>query len=72
MRRLVPRSLAARITLLAVTAVGVALALVGVSVLVGVSRADRRALDRDLGRQADRIAQLGAATDADVARQRNK
>ena len=58
MRRLIPRSLAARITLLAVTAVGVALAIVGVSVLVGVSRADRRALDRDLGRQADRIAQL--------------
>ena len=53
--RLLPRRLATRITLVAVVAVGIALAVVGLGVLVGVGRADRRALDRELTREADRI-----------------
>ncbi len=56
--RVVPRSLAARVTAVAVVVVGLALLIVGFGVLVGVGRADRRALDNDLNREANRILRL--------------
>ena len=57
-RRLLPRSLAGRIGAAAVLVVGLAMLVVGLGVVLGVSRADSRALDHDLAREADRIARF--------------
>ena len=46
MRR--PRSLAGRVTLAAVAAVGAALLIAGVTVVVAAGRSDRDALDREI------------------------
>ncbi len=50
-----PRSLIGRVTLAAVAAVGLALAVAGVAVVVASSRSDIRSLDRDLERLAGRL-----------------
>ena len=55
LRRFAPRSLSGRVTLAAVGAVGVALALAGAAVVIAAGRADRSALDRDLGQLVTRL-----------------
>ena len=52
-----PRSLAGRVTLAAVAAVGIALAVAGAGVVIAAGRADRSALDRDLNQLATRLDQ---------------
>ena len=51
-----PRSLTGRVTLAAVAAVGGALLVASIAVVLVSSRADRGALDRDLRRLAERAA----------------
>jgi hypothetical protein len=55
LRRHAPRSLTGRVTLAAVAAVGVALALAGTGVVIAAGRADRSALDRELNRLVTRL-----------------
>ncbi|HEY5144086.1 MAG TPA: HAMP domain-containing sensor histidine kinase [Solirubrobacteraceae bacterium] len=51
-----PRSLSGRVTLAAVAAVGGALAVAGIAVVLASARSDRNALDRDLTRLAQRLS----------------
>ncbi len=54
-RLLAPKSLAGRVTLAAVAAVGGALAVAGAGVVIAAGQADRSALDRELTRLASRL-----------------
>jgi len=51
-----PHSLSGRVTLAAVAAVGGALAVAGIAVVLASTRSDRNALDRDLTRLAQRLS----------------